>query len=69
MYITEEWFRMDLLRSYVMTADSTPVVVDSTRTTPCGRPYPATEVSGTCEEYDTSYNATGKEGQVTEFSW
>lgn len=50
MYITEEWFRMDLLRSYVQTID------------------PITGATA-CKEYDTSFNATGEAGQVTEFSW
>lgn len=49
MYSTEEWFRKDLLRSYVMTT--------------------ATDGSTSCQAYDTSVNATGGEGQVTEFSW
>lgn len=70
MYITEEWFRMDLLRSYVMTVDTDAVAVDNSACeTDCGRPCAPVAVKGSCEAYDTSYGPTGKEGQVTEFSW
>jgi len=74
MYITEEWFRMDLLRSYVMTTEmlaDDQVTTIPASTTECGTVIPERVINSTqsCKEYDTSFGPTGAEGQVTEFSW
>jgi len=68
MYITQEWFNVNLVRNFV-TMD-TPATLNGSEVTKedCdGNMVPVMTTS--CVAYDTSVNPTGSEGQKTEFSW
>jgi hypothetical protein len=69
MYITQEWFNVNLVRNFVITdvpaTDDNDVII----TTDDGEGNMVPTMTTACIAYDTSVSPTGSEGQKTEFSW